>query len=63
MPPPNGFETFEIMKSNSELAKTGFVAMTAAYSPDLLKRAKTMGFDHTLEKPFSYDDLLSLLST
>jgi DNA-binding response OmpR family regulator len=57
----HGFEVIQKVRSRSELAGTLLIMVSAkAYKPDM-DRAKALGADHFVVKPFRCDDLLKLI--
>jgi len=59
----HGFEVIQKIRSRPELANTLVIMVSAkAYKPDM-DRAKALGADHFVVKPFRCDDLLKLIET
>ena len=57
----HGFEVIQKLRSRPELADTLVIMVSAkAYKPDM-DRAKALGADHFVVKPFRCDDLLRLI--
>jgi CheY-like chemotaxis protein len=59
----HGFEVVQKIRSRPELLDTLVIMVSAkAYKPDM-DRAKALGADHFVVKPFRCDDLLKLVET
>ena len=57
----HGFEVIQKLRARPELADTLVIMVSAkAYKPDI-DRAKALGADHFVVKPFRCDDLLKLI--
>ena len=57
----HGFEVIQKLRARPELAGTLLIMVSAkAYKPDM-DRAKALGADHFVVKPFRCDDLLRLI--
>ena len=57
----HGFEVIQKLRARPELADTLVIMVSAkAYKPDM-DRAKALGADHFVVKPFRCDDLLKLI--
>ncbi len=57
----HGFEVIQKLRARPELADTLVIMVSAkAYKPDM-DRAKALGADHFVVKPFRCDDLLKLV--
>ena len=57
----HGFEVVQRIRARSELANTLVIMVSAkTYKPDM-DRAKALGADHFVVKPFRCDDLLKLV--
>ena len=57
----HGFEVIQKIRARAELADTLVIMVSAkAYKPDM-DRAKGLGADHFVVKPFRCDDLLKLI--
>jgi len=57
----HGFEVIQKVRSRPELAGTLLIIVSAkAYKPDM-DRARALGADHFVVKPFRCDDLLKLI--
>jgi len=59
----HGFEVIQKIRARAELAHTLIIMVSAkAYKPDM-DRARSLGADHFVVKPFRCDDLLRLIET
>jgi DNA-binding response OmpR family regulator len=59
----HGFEVLQKLRARSELAATLIIMVSAkAYKPDV-DRARALGANHFVVKPFRCDDLLRLIET
>jgi DNA-binding response OmpR family regulator len=57
----HGFEVIQRVRSQPELADTLLIMVSAkAYTPDI-DRARSLGADHFVVKPFRCDELLKLI--
>jgi two-component system chemotaxis response regulator CheY len=57
----HGFEVIQKVRAHAELADTLLIMVSAkAYKPDM-DRARGLGADHFVVKPFRCDDLLKLI--
>ena len=57
----HGFEVIQKIRGRAELSNTLMIMVSAkAYKPDI-ERAKALGADHFVVKPFRCDDLLKLV--
>lgn len=62
MPVMNGFETIKKIRALPEPKKNVKVIALTAYNPKLLfEEFEDTGFDHVFTKPFSIDNLLSII--
>jgi two-component system, sensor histidine kinase and response regulator len=59
----HGFEVIQKLRARPELADTLLIMVSAkAYKPDM-DRARALGADHFVVKPFRCEDLLKLVET
>ena len=57
----HGFEVIQKVRAHPDLAETPIIMVSAkAYKPDI-DRARALGADHFVVKPFRCDDLLKLV--
>lgn len=56
MPEREGLET--IARIRAERPEMKIIAMSGSFEPSYLRAAKLLGADRTLQKPFSFDDVL-----
>lgn len=57
MPEREGLET--ISRIRTERPEMKIIAMSGSFEPSYLRAARLLGADRTLQKPFSFDDVLS----
>src|SRR5574341_1438809 len=58
MPNLNGFELFEVVRSDPRLASVPFIFLTARGQPTDVRTAQRLGVDAYITKPFEPEDLL-----
>ncbi|MEX2231349.1 MAG: response regulator [Cyclobacteriaceae bacterium] len=63
MPEMDGYELFDKIKENKELADTTFIMLTARASEDDKVQGIRYGVNDYLVKPFSSRELLSLIDS
>ncbi|GAB4408197.1 MAG: hypothetical protein OHK0053_34910 [Microscillaceae bacterium] len=62
MPLMDGFQTIAFLRSQPFWQKVPFVALSASVYDDDIQKSLAMGFDAFLAKPFTFEELNSLLS-
>ncbi len=62
MPGMDGWQVCEKIKRNPDLAQTHVVMVTAAPSAELEEKAKSLGADGIIFKPFEHQELMNLVS-
>jgi CheY-like chemotaxis protein len=59
MPEQEGLETISRMRM--EMPEMKIIAMSGSFEPSYLRVARLLGADRTLQKPFSFDDVLAVV--
>jgi two-component system sensor histidine kinase EvgS len=62
MPVMDGYEATDILRNNPETAGVTIIALTASVMEEEIKRIKTRGFNHFLQKPIKYAELTEALA-
>ena len=62
MPVMDGYEATDILRNNPETAKITIIALTASVMEEEIKKIKSRGFNHFLQKPIKYAELTEALA-
>ncbi len=61
MPGQNGYDLFHMIRANRETVNVPFIFLSAAATSEDLERYRRLGADGYITKPFSLNDLLTIV--
>jgi len=61
MPNMDGFEVLKRLKANPDYARIPIIMLTVKKGPTFVDKGVTLGADFYLDKPFTFDNLLSFI--